>query len=110
MFFSDLLEFINKIAEDYGVNFSFEGKFTYEVHGCDFCNKTGYYDRIGVFETLILDNSLKQMIANNESSLQIKRAAEEKGYEPMVIDGVRKVLEGVTTLDELNKKLMIKAN
>lgn len=98
---------IIEAGNKFNYNFNFDGMTTYDVHGCDFCNKTGYYDRIGVFEVLMLDNTLKQMIADNRSSLEINRVAEERGYKPMIIDGLIKVINGVTTLEELNRKLMI---
>ena len=98
---------INQIGENYNIRFELDGKTTFETPGCDYCNRTGYYDRIAVFEVLTLDDDLKQMIANNASSLEIKKIAEQKGYEPMVIDGIKKVINGITTLEELNRKLML---
>lgn len=98
---------IKQIGERYNIQFNIEGKTTFDVNGCDQCNKTGYFDRIGVFEILVLDNDLKQMIAENASSLEIKKAAEKKEYRPMVIDAISKVLSGVTTLEEINRKLLI---
>ena len=100
-------EVIREVGKQYNVEFNLEGKTTYETVGCDYCNKTGYYDRIAVFEVLMLDNKLKQMIAENASSLEIKMIAEQKDYKPMIIDGINKVINGVTTLEELNRKLMI---
>ena len=100
-------EVIREVGKQYNVEFNLEGKTTYETVGCDYCNKTGYYDRIAVFEVLMLDNKLKQMIAENASSLEIKMIAEQKDYKPMIIDGINKGINGVTTLEELNRKLMI---
>lgn len=98
---------INEVGKTYNMEFNLDGKTTYDTVGCDYCNKTGYYDRIAVFEVLILNNDLKQMIAENASSLEIKKAAEQAGYQPMIIDGINKVVNGVTTLEELNRKLLI---
>ena len=42
-----------------------------------------------------------------KSSIEIRKAALEQNYEPLVIDGIRKVLSGITNLDEINKKLLI---
>ena len=100
-------EIIRQISEKYNYQFNLEGKTTYDVHGCDYCNKTGYYDRIAIFEILILDDELKQRIAENASSLEIKKIAEQKDYRPMIVDGINKVINGITTLEELNRKLMI---
>lgn len=98
---------ITQIGQAFNTEINLEGKTTFDVVGCDYCNKTGYYDRIAVFEVLILDNDLKQMIAENASSLEIKKAAQQRGYQPMIIDGINKVVNGITTLEELNKKLLI---
>lgn len=100
-------QLINSLGARYNQEFNFDNKFTYDAVGCDFCNHTGYYDRIAVFEVLILNDQLKEMIANNASSLEIKKAAQIYEYKPMVIDGLNKVVNGITTLTELNKKLML---
>lgn len=100
-------EVIQKIGEKYHIKFDIEGKKTYEAVGCKHCNNTGYYDRIGIFEVLIITDDIKELISENASSLEIKRKALETGYEPLVIDGIRKVLNGITTLEEINEKLII---
>lgn len=100
-------ETIQKIGEKYNVEFDIKGKKTYEIVGCKHCNNTGYYDRIGIFESLIINDQIKELITNNASSMEIRRKALETGYEPLIIDGVRKVLDGITTLEEINDKLII---
>ena len=98
---------INKIGEKYQIPFNLEGKKTYEPVGCKYCNHTGYYDRIGIFEVLLINDEIRELITGNASSLEIREKAIETGYEPLVIDGIRKILAGITTLDELNNKLII---
>lgn len=98
---------IQKIGEKYHISFNLEGKKTYEAVGCKHCNYTGYYDRIGIFEVLLINDEIKELITKNASSLEIRNKALETGYEPLIIDGIRKVLNGITTLDELNNKLII---
>ncbi|MCI9000427.1 MAG: type II/IV secretion system protein [Clostridia bacterium] len=100
-------EIMKRIGERYGVNFDFYGKTTYDAVGCSQCNNTGYYDRIGVFEILNIDDELRELITSDASTLKMKEAASKKNYKPLVIDGIYKVLAGVTTLEELNKKLVI---
>ena len=97
---------ITSIANKYGVEFDLSGT-TYDAIGCKYCNNTGYYDRIGIFEVLDLTEELKEDIMNGKSSIDIKRAALKGNYKPLVIDGLRKVVQGSTTLEELNKKLLI---
>lgn len=100
-------EIIREIGEKSGVTFDFEGKKTYDAVGCKKCHNSGYYDRIGIFEVLILNDKIRTLISNNASVLEIKEAAMEEGYLPLVIDGLNKVLNGITNLDELNNKLAL---
>lgn len=98
---------IANIGEKYHINFDLKGLKTYEPVGCKHCNNTGYYERIGIFEVLLINDEIRELITQDASSLEIRRKALETGYEPLIIDGIRKVLDGTTTLDELNNKLII---
>ena len=100
-------EIIKRICDRYGVEYNLEGKKTYDVVGCNHCNQTGYYERIGIFEQLVLNEEIKQLIVDNKSTLEIKREAAKYGYKPLITDGIQKVIDGITTLDELNNKLVI---
>ncbi len=100
-------EIIKKIGEKYNISYDLEGKKTYDAVGCKACNNTGYYDRIGIFEILTVGDEIKELITNNASSMEIRRKALELGYKPLVIDGINKVIAGITTLDEINNKLVI---
>lgn len=100
-------EIINNIAKQYGVEINFEGKKTYDTIGCEKCNNTGFYDRIAIFEVLTINDKIKELIVKNASSLEIKSEALKQDYKPLVMDGINKVLNGVTTLQELNNKLVL---
>ena len=100
-------QIMNNIAQKYNVNLDFEGKTTYEAIGCEKCNNTGYYDRIAIYEVLIVDDDIKQLIINNASSIEIRNEALKKNYKPLVVDGLYKVLDGITKLEEINNKLLI---
>ena len=56
---------------------------------------------------LQINEEIKELISNNESPVKIKREALKYGYEPLEIDGIRKVINGETNMEELNKKLLI---
>ena len=102
------LEYIDKVSKKYGVKFDVSKVKTYEPVGCKECNKTGYFDRIGIFETLLVDEDIKELISNNKSSIEIKKYATEKtSYKPMIVDGINRVLDGSTDLNELNKIVSI---
>ena len=99
-------DIIYKIGEKYNIKFDLEGKKTFEAVGCKYCNNTGYYDRIGIFEVLLVNDHIKELIANGASSFEIRKKALEEGFEPLIIDGINKVIKGITTLEELNNKLI----
>lgn len=101
------IEIIRKIGNKYGIEFDLNGKKTYTTKGCKECNNTGYYGRIGIFEILMVTDEIKELIAKDASSLEIKAAALKQTYRPLIIDGIEKVLKGITTIDELDRKLAI---
>ena len=105
-FNEDEKRIIESIAKRYNVEFDLSGK-TYDAVGCPHCNNTGYYDRIGVFEILNVTDEVKQEILNGRSSIEIRNIALEQNYKPLVVDGIKKIIQGHTTLEELNKKLLI---
>jgi len=100
-------ETIEKISKKYDVDFDLKGKKTYDAVGCGECNNSGYYDRIGIFEILLINDDIKEMIVDGASSIQIKNKAFENGYKPLVVDGIKKVINGITNMDEIDKNLII---
>lgn len=100
-------EIIKKYCDKYDVKIDLKDKYTYIPKGCPECNNTGYFDRIGIFETLVLTDDLKELIVNGASTLEIKTQALKDGYKPLAMDGIFKVLDGITTLEEVNKKIIL---
>ena len=100
-------EIITKIMAKYGEEVNFDGLKTYDAIGCKHCNNTGYYNRIGIFEVLDITDEIKNLIIHDASSMEIRQKALEEDYRPLVVDGIRKVLDGITTLSELNNKILI---
>jgi len=79
-----------------------EGPVTlYRGKGCNGCNHTGYYGRIGVFETLPVTGSIIQLILKRAPAEAIKKQAVSEGMVTMMQDGYLKVLEGITTIEEV---------
>jgi len=73
----------------------------FKGRGCAQCNNTGYFERIGVHEVLLIDDSVRDLIIRRASSNQIKDfALREKGMLTLKDDAMLKVAEGVTTLEE----------
>ncbi|MEK7147949.1 MAG: GspE/PulE family protein [Patescibacteria group bacterium] len=71
--------------------------------GCDNCNGIGYKGRIGVFEAIIMDGEIEKAVIQNPSERDIREAAKHQKLLTMQQEGVLKVLNGVTTLDELDR-------
>lgn len=100
-------ETIKRISEKYNVEFDLTDKYTYDTVGCKECNNSGYYDRIGIFEVLSLDDNIKELIVNGASSIEIRKEALKENFKPLVVDGIKKVIDGITTLDELDRKIIL---
>jgi type IV pilus assembly protein PilB len=71
--------------------------------GCPVCQKTGYLGRIGIFEILEMQESIKQLIVEKADSFKIENEAIRLGMTTMLEDGLEKVGNGVTTLEEVLK-------
>ncbi|MBI1971380.1 MAG: type II/IV secretion system protein [Candidatus Wildermuthbacteria bacterium] len=71
--------------------------------GCPQCNDTGYRGRVGIFEAIEIDDETEEFIIPNPSLSALRNFAIKKGMVPMFQDGILKVLEGVTTLEELER-------
>ena len=69
--------------------------------GCDRCRSTGYSGRLGLYELLILDDSLRDTIAANPSVTEFRRQCIERGMVTLREDGFKKVARGLTTVDEV---------
>lgn len=78
-----------------------EGIMLYRGKGCDKCKGTGYWGRGGVFELLVLDDELRELIIAEASTMAIRKRAQEKGMRLLAEDGVSKVLKGMTTIEEI---------
>ena len=95
------------IGKKYNIEYDFTDKYTYTTVGCANCNNSGFYGRIGLFEILNITDTIKELIVQDTPTIQIRNKAIEEGYRPLIIDGFEKVLNGYTTLSELNSKLVI---
>ena len=100
-------EIMTRIGDRYNAKFDFTNKYTYDTKGCKECNYTGYLDRVAAFEILELTDEIKDLVVTGASSLKIRELALQQGYKPIVIDAFEKVLEGITTVEEVNKRLAL---
>ena len=73
----------------------------YKGEGCSYCMGTGYMGRIGIFELMIISETIGDLITNNVSTGKLRKAAIDEGMKILKEDGLNKVLEGITTIDEV---------
>lgn len=69
--------------------------------GCELCRGKGYKGRMGIFEIFLVDDEVRNMINNNASTIALRQRARELGMRTLREDGIRKVLAGLTTADEV---------
>ena len=69
--------------------------------GCEHCRQTGYKGRMGIFEIFIIDDEVRHMINKRSSTLLLRKRARELGMRTLREDGVRKVLAGLTSAEEV---------
>ncbi len=98
---------ILQIGERYNTKFDLEGKYTYDAVGCKQCNNSGYYERIGAFEVLSLEDNIRELIVKGASSIEIRNEALKGSYRPLLVDCINKVIDGITNLDEIDRKIII---
>jgi len=75
--------------------------------GCDDCHHTGYKGRVGIYEAILIDQSIEQIVRENPSEREIAKTAIPQGILTMRQDGMIKVLTGTTSLDELLRVINI---
>jgi type IV pilus assembly protein PilB len=78
----------------------------FQGRGCNECNHTGYRGRIGIFEILVINDEIRHMIYDRISASHLRSRARELGMRTLREDGLRKVVAGVTTLDEVFRVTM----
>jgi general secretion pathway protein E len=73
----------------------------YRPGSCENCNHTGYRGRLGIFELMLVDDPIRELIAQNVDAKRIKRQAVAGGMRTLRSDGARKVLRGITSIAEV---------
>lgn len=74
-----------------------------QVKGCQECNSTGYKGRVGIYETFLVDDEMEKFILTSPSIVAMRELAIKKGMVLMHQDGLIKVLEGITTIEEIER-------
>lgn len=78
--------------------------------GCESCRGKGFKGRMGIFEIFLVDDEVRHMVNNNSTTLQLRARARELGMRTLREDGVRKVLSGLTTAEEVITTTMTDAD
>jgi general secretion pathway protein E len=90
-----------------GINYEPVGWFSstpptlYRPRGCALCDNKGFVGRRGIYELMVMDDAVGALILQNADAVTLKRAALEGGMDTMRDDGARKVLSGMTTVEEV---------
>jgi type IV pilus assembly protein PilB len=74
--------------------------------GCENCNNTGYRGRTALFETMMITDSLREMILSEASTFDLRRQAQQEGMRSLRESGLLKIYEGVTTIEEVVRETM----
>ncbi|MBN1391930.1 MAG: Flp pilus assembly complex ATPase component TadA [Sedimentisphaerales bacterium] len=85
-----------KITPDVVKNTAF-----YHGKGCNACNNTGYKGRLPIFEFLVMDSEIREMVITGSNERQIRTKAREKGYGGLIESGITNMIKGVTTAEEV---------
>ena len=81
----------------------------YRAVGCQHCDHTGYKGRLSLLELLRFDTEIDELVARRATARELLKAALDKGFSTMADDGARRVLEGVTSMDEVSRVLDLTA-
>ncbi len=82
----------------------------YRAVGCPACRDTGYKGRLGIFEAILMDNAVEEVVIRDPREHLIREAARPQGIPSMIEDGIDKVLRGDTSFDELNRVVTLPTN
>lgn len=84
--------------------FIFDGTpkvFAYRATGCPYCRHTGYHGHIGIQELLVINDDIKNLISRNATIGDIQKKCKKDGFQGREYDGIKKVLRGLTTFEEV---------
>jgi len=99
----EVLEDLELTAED------LKGKKFYRGGGCETCNSTGYKGRVGLFELMIMNNSLRELIMQNASTDELRETARKHGMITLRDAGMAAAYEGTTTPEEVIRETIVDA-
>jgi type II secretory ATPase GspE/PulE/Tfp pilus assembly ATPase PilB-like protein len=75
----------------------------YRAGACEYCNHRGYRGRLAIMEVLRMDSDIDELIARRATAREVRNAATDKGFRSLAEDAIRRVLEGVTSIEEVGR-------
>jgi type IV pilus assembly protein PilB len=84
-----------------------EGRTFCYGKGCDFCNHTGYRGRLAIFEIMVLDDALRELIMKHASTNILRSEARERGMRTLRENGLIAIYDGVTSIEEVVKETIV---
>lgn len=73
----------------------------YEGEGCKKCKETGYKGRLGIFELMLMNEEIRELVGARASTEKIRQVAKKAGMQTLREDGIKKIKKGVTTIEEV---------
>ena len=102
------IDLITKTIEGHPDHIVFKQPLTlFKAVGCEKCGGTGYKGRVGIFEAILMDEKVEEAVIRDPREHIILEAAEPQGIPSMLEDGMEKVINGITTLQELERIIEI---
>lgn len=92
----ELKEYLEKVKRG-----KLDNIYFYKGAGCELCHKTGFLGRIGIFEVLVMNDTIQEFVMKRANSDDITEEARKLGMNTILEDGVEKVLNGQTTIEEV---------
>ncbi len=101
---SEEVEFIKTVLKNHPAKPEVpEPLILYEAVGCDQCGQSGYSGRVGIFEAIKMDEAVEEVVIRDPREHIILEAAKPQGIPNMIEDGIEKVANGITSIDELER-------
>lgn len=84
-----------------------EGRKLYRGKGCEYCNHSGYKGRMGLFEIMILDDDMRELIMKQASTQLLRSESRKRGMRTLRQSGLMALYDGITTIEEVIRETMI---
>jgi type IV pilus assembly protein PilB len=84
-----------------------DGRQLYRGRGCDYCNHSGYKGRLGLFEIMVLDDEMREMIMQNSSTQVLRAEAKKRGLRTLRQSGLLALYDGLTTIEEVVRGTLV---